>query len=226
MSVECHPLDFHQLQRTVVLICVLNISGFAQDQASQTERVVAKSVDYTQQVKPILKRRCFACHGRLHQKSGLRLDTALNIRRGGESGPAIAAGKAHESLLIQVLDGSAGFRMPPPAEGPGLTPQEIAVITDWINQGATAPDDEQQPPDPKSFWSYQRPMRPEISAKHQAGWPRNPIDSFVHQVREEQGLLPCPPAAPQVLLRRLYLDLIGLPPTVAELQAFVADHPL
>ncbi|MEO1998217.1 MAG: DUF1553 domain-containing protein [Planctomycetaceae bacterium] len=206
----------------MVIASVLGTSAAAQEQTSRSA-TLSDNAAYERQIKPLLKRRCFVCHGRLHQKSGLRLDTVASIRRGGESGPAITAGKAQESLLVQVLDGSAGFRMPPPAEGPPLAQQEIALIKNWIRQGAPAPKDERSPPDPRSYWSYQQPQRPEISSEHQTAWTRNPIDSLIHKARDERGLSPRPPAKPHVLLRRVYLDLIGLPPTVDALQTFLAD---
>lgn len=210
---------YAQMSCAALIACLLAASAAAQDVAAQD----AARVDYQSQIKPLLKRRCFDCHGRLHQKSGLRLDTAAGVRRGGESGAAITAGNAQESLLVQVLDGSAGFRMPPPEEGPPLAPQEIALIKSWITQGARAPRNEQLPPDPKSYWSYQPPKRPKISSEFQTTWTRNPIDSLILQARSKRGLAAQQPAKPEVLLRRVYLDLIGLPPTLAELTTFLND---
>jgi len=204
-----------QPSSAALIACLLAASAAAQDDAA--------GVDYLRQVKPLLKRRCFACHGRLHQKSGLRVDTAAGIRRGGESGPAITAGRAADSLLVQVLDGSAGFRMPPEEEGPPLTASEIALIKSWITQGAAAPANEPLPANPTSYWSYQPAKRPQIPSRFQTNWTRNPIDSLILETLNKHGLSAQQPAKPEVLLRRVYLDLIGLPPTAAELTAFLDD---
>ncbi|HZW32427.1 MAG TPA: PSD1 and planctomycete cytochrome C domain-containing protein [Isosphaeraceae bacterium] len=181
-------------------------------------------VDYLRQVKPILKQRCYACHGAMKQKAGLRLDTGTAIRRGGDSGPAIEPGHAEESLLLErVTESDPTMRMPP--EGAPLTSEQIALLRAWIVQGAPAPAGETPEPDPRRHWAFQPPVRSDVPAlpPRQAGWARNPIDAFLAQAYLKHGLAPAPPAEPDVLLRRVYLDLIGLPPTRAELQEFRAD---
>jgi mono/diheme cytochrome c family protein len=108
----------------------------------------AEPVDYARDVKPILKERCYACHGALKQKGKLRLDTAALAATGGRTGPAIAPGKPAESLLLErVGDSDDKSRMPP--EGKPLTPEQIARLKLWIEQGAKAPKDEQAEADPK-----------------------------------------------------------------------------
>ena len=98
----------------------------------------AEPVDYLRQVKPILKGRCYACHGALKRKAGLRLDTGSSIRAGGDSGPALAAGAGDESLLIaRVTEADRPERMPP--EGDALTAEQVAVLRAWIDQGARSP---------------------------------------------------------------------------------------
>ncbi|MGE5194146.1 MAG: PSD1 and planctomycete cytochrome C domain-containing protein, partial [Deltaproteobacteria bacterium] len=169
-----------------------------------------------------LSRRCYSCHGALKQKNDLRLDTAALAIKGGGSGPAIVPGKSDESLLIDAVIGAEGVKKMPP-EGEPLTAEQIAKLRDWINQGAKSPADK-IPEDPAKPWSYQPPVRPALPAVQNAAWVQNPIDAFIAAEHERKGLKPSPPATKPVLLRRVYLDLIGLPPTRAEMQAFLADE--
>jgi len=179
----------------------------------------AESVDYQAQVKPILAERCYACHGALKQESSLRLDTAALAIAGGDSGEAITPGKSADSLLIERIL-SEDERMPP--EGDPLSAEEVALIRRWVDQGAAAPADESPQIDPADHWAFQPPvvapprMLPTDS--------RNLIDRYLAKKLTEKNLTPAPPARPEVLLRRVYLDLIGLPPTTAELADFLNDQ--
>ena len=181
----------------------------------------ATEVEYLTQVKPILQKHCYACHGALRQRGGLRLDTVALARRGGESGPAIVGGNLAESLAYQAVTGEAGFEMPPEGEGVALSETEMKLLRRWIEQGARPVADEMPAEDPRKFWSYQMPQRPTVPPTV-TGSPTNPVDRFLQAQREEHGLEPRPAAAPAVLLRRLYLDLIGVPPTRSELRNFLA----
>ena len=181
---------------------------------------VMADVDYVRDVKPILQKNCYSCHGPLRQKSGLRLDHVSFLREGGENGSAIA-GSGGESLLVRVVNGSGDIeRMP--LEAKPLSDEQIATLKAWIDEGAKAPD-EKLPDDPRKHWSFQKPTRPALPVVANERFAKNPIDRFLAAEHERQGLAPSPPAPKNVLLRRLYLDLIGLPPTPAELRAFVAD---
>ena len=177
----------------------------------------AEEVDYLKDVKPLLSRRCSACHGSLKQQSSLRLDTAAAIRQGGDQGPAIVPGKSGESLLIQAVRGKDGWRMPPEGEGEPLKEDEIARLAAWIDAGAKAPD-ETPPADPRKHWSFQPPVRAAVppGAAH-------PVDAFLAADHARLGLKPLGAADKSLQLRRVYLDLIGLPPTRAELHAYLAD---
>ena len=186
-------------------------------------RLPAAEVDYAREVKPLLKQRCYACHGALKQQAGLRLDTGAGIRQGGGSGAAVNLADAGQSLLLKVVSGEAGFRMPPEGDGKPLSEKEIALLRSWIEQGAKSPADEEPEADPKTFWSYQPVERPAVPAVQRADWVRNPVDAFIAAEHERRGLSPRPAADRAVLLRRVYLDLIGLPPTRDELHAFLAD---
>ena len=196
---------------SVVVLC--GLSGAA---------ITAAEVDYLTQIKPLLQKHCYACHGALRQRGGLRLDTVLLAKRGGESGPAVVSGNLAESLAYQAVTGQAGFEMPPESEGIPLTEVERALLRRWIEEGARGVADETPAEDPRTFWSYLVPQRPALPAAESASLD-NPVDRFLQAQRVRHGLTPRPAASPAVLLRRLYLDLIGLPPTRSELRSFLAD---
>ncbi len=179
-------------------------------------------VDYVQQVRPILARRCFACHGALKQQADLRLDTSTFIRKGGDSGAALEAGKADKSLIIQrVSAADLDLRMPP--EGEPLTEQEITLLRQWIAGGAKPSVGENPEDDPRRHWAFVRPVRPPLPKVENAEWARNAIDTFVAAGHEQLGLTAQPSASREGLLRRVSLDLIGLPPTRAQLYEFLED---
>jgi hypothetical protein len=182
----------------------------------------AGPVDYARQVKPILKQRCYACHGTLKRKAGLRLDTGAAIRRGGDGGPAVEPGRSDESLIIErVTESDSSSRMP--AEGAPLTAEQVEILRAWIDQGAASPADETPEADPHRHWAFVPPVRPALPTLRDPSRVRDPIDAFLAAEHERRGLVPLPPAAPNVLLRRLYLDLTGLPPTREQLHEFLAD---
>ncbi len=178
-------------------------------------------VSYTRDIKPLLRERCYACHGVLKTKAGLRLDAVALMRDGGDNGPAIVPGKASESPLVQRLRAKGADRMPPPDQGEALTETQIALLTRWIDEGAKAPAKDYPEEDPRNHWAFRPPVRPDVPKVHQPG--ANPIDAFVAEMREKNGLAPQPLAPKETLLRRVYLDLVGLPPTRDELHRFLAD---
>jgi hypothetical protein len=180
----------------------------------------AAEVDYLRDIKPLFLARCAACHGAVRHKAGLRLDAAPLIRKGSKRGPVVVAGKSDDSLLIEAVLGKDRVRMPPEKEGSGLTAKEVALLRTWIDQGARMPD-EPVPADPRDHWAFRPPVRPAVPRL--AMQPGNPIDAFVAAERARHGLTANPPADRAVLLRRVYLDLIGLPPTREQLHAFLND---
>jgi hypothetical protein len=179
----------------------------------------ADAVDYLRDIKPLLRERCAACHGTLKQKAKLRVDTAAAIHRGGESGPAVVAKDAGSLLLQRVSDTDPESRMPP--EGAALTEKQIATLKAWIDQGATAPADEKPEADPASHWAFRKPVRPAVP---EVGNADNPIDRFLAVEHQRRGLTPNSPADKATLLRRVTIDLTGLPPTRDELHTFLADN--
>jgi hypothetical protein len=182
----------------------------------------ADPVDYTRDIKPILKERCYACHGALKQKAALRLDTVSAMTKGGKTGPAVTRGKPGDSLLVErVCDPDESTRMPP--EGKRLTPEQIAKIKAWIELGAKGPADEKAEEDPRAHWAFRRPERVEPPHAGDPSWDKNPIDRFIAAEYAKRKLAPAAETDKTTLLRRVCIDLIGLPPTREELHAFLAD---
>ncbi len=181
----------------------------------------AATVDYVREVKPLLVERCYKCHGASQQKSGLRLDTAAFARKGGEHGAAVKPGRGFDSLLVQTVEGKHEEILRMPYKKPALSVEQIALLKRWIDEGATAPADEQ--PETAKHWSFVPPHRVELPAVKKQPWPRNAIDYFILTRLEKEGIAPSPEADRVTLIRRLSLDLLGLPPTPEEVDGFVND---
>ncbi|QDT35635.1 PSD1 and planctomycete cytochrome C domain-containing protein [Thalassoglobus polymorphus] len=179
---------------------------------------------YEHEIKPLLKTKCWACHGALKQESGLRLDSGALILEGGESGKAVVPGDSEASLLIERISSHHEFeRMPP--EGEPLTQKQIGLIRTWIDDGAAFPDAEVEQGDPKDHWSFQPlklPAEASPLAKELAASP-NPIDVFINRKLESAGLSFSPQADPRTLIRRLYFDMHGLPPTWEQVDEFIKE---
>ena len=179
-------------------------------------------IDYRQQIKPILRARCYACHGTLKQESGLRVDTAALLLQGGDSGIAVMPGDAQASPLMQRLTADdLAERMPP--EGEPLSAEQIAVLEAWIEQGADAPTDEVPESPPQDHWAFRLPRQPRDLPRVGLQAVRHPLDVWVAQRHAEFGRKTSPTAPRHRLLRRVYLDLIGLPPTRQQLHDFLSD---
>jgi hypothetical protein len=183
-----------------------------------------RNVDYSTQIKPVLHERCFVCHGALKQRAGLRLDTVELMLKGGDSGPAITPRAASKSILLQrVSSTDVEERMPPEHEAQPLSPAQIALVRAWIDQGAPAPENETPESDPRDHWAFQAIVRPEVPNVANQQWVQNPVDAFLSHQHQNNGLTPQPEALSIVQLRRLYLDLIGIPPAAEEIAAFEGD---
>jgi hypothetical protein len=179
-----------------------------------------EGADFDSDVAPILRESCVSCHGPEKQESFLRLDGREHVFAGGMSGPVIVPGRSGDSLLVRHLTGAARPRMP--HEKPPLDSARIAAIAAWIDAGAPGRAGA-APAERRTHWSYSTPVRPPPPAMRAASWVRSPIDAFVLSRLEQEGLAPSPEAAPETLVRRLSLDLVGLPPTTEEVDAFAAD---
>ena len=182
------------------------------------------AVDFTRDIQPILESRCYECHGPKKARGSLRLDDPADIREGGMSGPAVTPGNSEHSVLLRRLLGlDDEDRMP--LEDEPLPDAQIALIRRWIDEGAVLPAAPAAAAGGASrkHWAYVAPRRPDPPGVRDARWARTPVDRFVLARLEAENLRPSPEADRAALLRRVSLDLIGLPPTPAELDAFLAD---
>ena len=178
----------------------------------------ARKVDFNFQVRPILSDKCFNCHGpdARQRKAGLRLDTKEGAFGANESGGrAVVPGHLEESdLIARITATDESERMPPRSLGRSLSTEEISLLKQWIEQGA----------DWKPHWSFLPPVIAPIPDVRNQAWPRNPLDSFVVARLDAERLVPAVEASKQRLVRRVTFDLTGLPPTLAEIDAFMADQ--
>jgi len=179
---------------------------------------------FTQTVKPVFEKNCAMCHGAKIKQAGLDLSSAEGLLRGGDNGPVIVPGKANESKLYKLVS----FEEQPgmPFKGKKLPDEAIARIAAWINAGAhiEQPAVTDSAPKQSEHWAFRVPVRPAVPRVKNTAWVRNPIDAFVASEHEKRGLTPLAEADRRTLLRRVYLDLIGLPPAPEEMQAFLADR--
>ena len=173
-------------------------------------------------IRPVLVQNCIGCHGKDAQNSGLRLDSRAAIMKGGDSGPAVVPGDPDKSLIIKAVRQTGDLKMPP--TGKKLPANQIADLEAWVNMGAPWPSDAAPSgPQAKPLWSLKPVVKPAIPKVQLKGWVRNPIDAFVLAKLEANRLHPSPAADRRTLIRRVTYDLIGLPPTDDETEAFLAD---
>ena len=174
-----------------------------------------------QDADAVLKSNCLPCHNVRNRSSGLALDSREAVLTGGNRGPAIKPGAPDESLLIRAVEQSSDLKMPPAGR---LKDEQIATLRQWIAQNAVWPDAAVTGKRPGwDHWAFQTPKRSEAPAVKQSAWVRNPIDNFILARLERENVKPSPEADRPTLLRRLSLDLTGLPPTPEEIQSFLAD---
>jgi hypothetical protein len=185
----------------------------------------ANPVSFERDVLPLLKSHCWSCHSAEKQESGLRLDRRDAMLQGGDQGPAVKPGDSAASRLIHYVAATDADKVMPP-DGDRLPEAAVAILRNWIDQGCEWPEALQAKDGRRDHWAYQ-PLRrvalPEVNSDDR--FPiRNPIDQFVLQKLHEQQLTPSPEADRTTLIRRLYLDLLGLPPAVEDVDAFLADE--
>jgi hypothetical protein len=214
----------------------LLVAGFAAHQAASQAIPddPAGAEFFEKKIRPILVERCHSCHSEsaTKLKGGLRLDSLDAALKGGDSGPALVPGNPGKSRLVEAVTyQNVDLRMPPKGKLPA---EQIADLREWVKRGAPWPKGEPAAGTPKraSFdlaqrkadhWAWQ-PLRTDAApAVKNAAWPKRSLDRFLLAKLEERGLEPAPPADPRTLIRRLAFDLRGLPPTPAEVDAFVAD---
>jgi hypothetical protein len=167
-------------------------------------------VDFARDLAPLLERACGRCHAGGRASGGLRLETAALL------GEVVVPGQSGRSPLVRRLLGQDGERMP--RDAPPLRPEEVELVRRWIDEGAAGI------PRREGHWAYRAPRRPSVPAGPDLGWARTPIDRFILARLRRAGLRPAPAAGRQTMIRRVTLDLTGLPPTPAEIDAYLADR--
>ena len=180
-------------------------------------------VDFVRDIEPIFAAKCQACHGPDEQEGQLRLDAKASVTKGGVSGVLFEVGKAKASLLYRMLAGIGEVERMPVDDEP-LTADQIELIRRWIDEGAEWPAGVGAEVATETHWAYVLPRRPGLPAVKAHQWLRSPIDAFVLSRLEQRELSPSPRAGDAKLLRRVYLDLIGLPPSVEAVEAFEASQ--
>ncbi len=182
----------------------------------------AELASFRKTIKPLLEANCVKCHNSQIRRSGFDLSTREALLRGGDTGPVVTPGDARSSVLYKRI---AHLEQPGmPFGGQKLPDAAIAQIADWINAGAPYDAPLAAGKAALSHWAFKLPQRPPVPEVKNQSWVRNPIDAFVAAEHEKRGLKPLAAADRRTLLRRVYLDLIGLPPTPAEMNAFLADN--
>jgi hypothetical protein len=184
----------------------------------------SQKIDFIKDVQPIFAENCLGCHGPKRQESQVRWDNKEIALQGGERGADIIPGKSAESRMIHFVGGLDPDLVMPP-KGTPLTATQVGVLRAWIDQGATWPASAStKVQNPRNHWAFKPPVRPAIPVVKHKHWPRNPIDDFVLARIEAEKMTPSREADRATLIRRLSLDLTGLPPTLAEIRRFQADR--
>jgi hypothetical protein len=208
--------------RNLKVIPATLILGLALISTSQGRSDEKLPPDFARDIQPILKARCYSCHDARKKTAGLRFDVRSAALRGGASGKkAIVPGHAAEGELLRRVTSTSDEEVMPPS-GPRLTAVQINLLRRWIDGGATWPDALAGEPR-AAHWAFVAPVRPKLPAATGAQLSAHPVDRFIQARVAREGLTSSTEAERTTLLRRLSLDLIGLPPTIEEMQAFLAD---
>ena len=220
-SIASKGARMRRRQWAILLMSVLGAASVARAEPTGEEF-------FEQRVRPLLAAKCLECHGDEEPEGGLQLTSRAGALKGGESGPAVVAGRPEESLLIQAVRQMGELKMPPDGK---LRDDEIAALVRWIEGGAPWPAEVagatrkefRVTDEDRRHWAFQPIVDRSAPAVGDAAWPQTNIDRFVLAKLEQAGLHPAPAADRRSLLRRAYYDLVGLPPTWDEVQAFVND---
>jgi hypothetical protein len=225
-----HLLRFGHVLPLWLAVVAWSPEGLLASPGTAAEPSAAEAEYFEKEVRPLLVERCWQCHGDSRNKGGLKLTSRAQVLKGGDSGPAAVAGKPDESLLLRVVRYQDMPRMPPKGK---LNQRQIDVLARWVKEGLPWPgthtiagptegcltiSDKQ-----RHFWAFQPVRDPVISPVRDIMWSRSAMDRFILAALETKGLSPARPADKRTLLRRVTFDLIGLPPTPAEMDAFLAD---
>jgi mono/diheme cytochrome c family protein len=208
--------------RTALFLAVISLTAvaalvFARPEATKPPQSGEPAIDFNRQIRPILSDNCFACHGpdEKTRKAKLRLDTKEGIfGKLRSEGIAVVPGKADESRLLDRIEShDPNAVMPPPKSGKTLKPEQIALLKKWIDQGAPY----------TTHWAFEAPKKSAVPQTNKPDWVRNPVDAFILAEMQRHDLEPSAEAGKTMLIRRVTLDLTGLPPTPEEVDAFLAD---
>ncbi|MES2473578.1 MAG: DUF1549 domain-containing protein, partial [Pseudomonadota bacterium] len=197
-----------------VFAATMAVAGAVVWQGGHSNGAAAQTVDFNRDIRPILNGNCIACHGGVKQAGGVSFSYREQALGTGKSGrPTVIPGNPRGSeLMARVTSGNPETRMP--LHAAPLPPEKIALLRQWIKEGASW----------ENYWAFVPPKTQSLPQVRQSSWVRQPLDRFVLARLETEKLKPSPEAAKSVLLRRVSLDLTGLPPTPEELAAFLADR--
>ncbi len=220
----------------LILLAGECVSSAAEKSKSPIKPTAEPAGFFAQKIQPILAEHCFKCHSHTADKikGGLVLDSLAGALKGGDTGPALVPGHPEKSLLIKAVGyGDPDLQMPP--KGKKLSDEQIAALTKWVKEGALwpgAPAAQSSAPtrtrgkitdEDRQWWVFQPVREPKVPNTADGGWARNPIDHFIFARLKTEGLKPSPEAGRVALIRRVYFDLTGLPPSPKEVDQFVAD---
>jgi len=219
---------------TILFVGLLGLVGATRADDAPVARPDPALVEFFEgKVRPVLETHCINCHGPTKQKAGLRLDSRAALIKGGDSGPTIEVGRPEASRLIEAVNHSADLQMPPKGK---LKGGEVEALSRWVRDGAVWPEAtaEVRPSSSanagiisaqdRAFWAFRPVENPPIPSVKDESWPKGAIDRFVLEQIEAKGLHPMPSADRRALIRRATFDLIGLPPSPEEVEAFVNDE--
>ncbi len=214
---------YHLTAWIIVPLCVVSQISFvfAKDTIADSPKT-----DYLKQIRPLFQAKCYSCHGREKQEGGFRLDLRSRALEGGDGGIAIAPGNSHKSELYHRISGTGdGDKMPPEGEGTPLSKAELALVKRWIEQGAKWPksSDQNEKLPGSDHWAFQPLKTNPLPQVQLTSWVKNGIDAFILQKFEQEKILPSDEADRGTLIRRVYLDLIGLPPSIKEYERWTSD---
>jgi hypothetical protein len=193
---------------------------------------MAQAPDFDKEVRPILQANCFKCHGDGKLRSGLSLASRAGLLQGGDRGPVISPDRPEDSALLKAINYKGDLEMPPSGK---MSQKEIDILTRWVKSGSPYPDTAgvaalpgsramQVTAQDRAYWAYRPVQRPAVPAVKDSAWLRNPLDALILAKLEAKGLAPAAPADRRALARRVYFDLIGLPPTPEAIDTFVNDQ--
>ena len=220
-------MRIHAILSVVLVTLLLSFMAGAQP-PTQAPASPALLELFEKSVRPLLVEKCVSCHGETKQFGGLRLDSRPALLKGGDRGAAVIAGDPEHSRLVEAVRHTGSLKMPPNGK---LGDKEIQILVDWVKQGAVW---SQNTPKGKTFeelmaeqrrvlWSLQPLRKPKLPTVKNSAWVKNPVDLYILEGLERRGLKPAPPASKITLIRRATFDLLGLPPSPEETQAFLSD---